>query len=176
MEGADWTTLQDSIYATRDSPSLPTNLRAIEVVARSKVEERVYAFISAGAGRGETLERNARAFRDWAIVPRVLHGAEEVDTTATVFGRELPVPILLGPVGMQRIVHPEGELATVRAAKRLGLPMVLSMSSSHSIERVRDEAESAVLWFQFYRPDMDAITESVLGHAWRPTTEFWSSR
>ena len=166
MGSNGWERLQASIYAADIPPPLPTNLAAVEELARCKLDERVYAFIAAGAGRGETSKRNEKAFGDWAIVPRVLREAIQVETATSLFGRELSVPILLGPVGMQRIVHPDGELATARAATRLALPMVLSMSSSYSIERVREEAKSADLWFQLYRPDSEAITDSLLQRAW----------
>jgi isopentenyl diphosphate isomerase/L-lactate dehydrogenase-like FMN-dependent dehydrogenase len=85
----------------------------------------------------------------------------------------MPAPVLLAPVGVQSIVHPDGELATARAAARLGVPFVLSTASSHTIEEVASAADSvsvggpASRWYQLYWPNDDELCASILDRAGR---------
>ena len=66
------------------------------------------------------MRENLEAFRRWRIVPRMLRDVAERELATTVLGTELPAPVLLAPIGVQTIVHPEGELATARAAAASG--------------------------------------------------------
>jgi isopentenyl diphosphate isomerase/L-lactate dehydrogenase-like FMN-dependent dehydrogenase len=76
----------------------------------------------------------------------------ERDLAVTVLGTELAAPVLLAPVGVLSIVHPDGERAVARAAAGLGVPMVLSNAASSSIEDVAGEMGDAPRWFQLYWP------------------------
>ncbi len=77
----------------------------------------------------------------------------------------MPVPVLLAPVGVQSIVHPDGELATARAAAELGVPMILSTASSYSIEEVAESNGDGPRWFQLYWPNDNDVTVSILSRA-----------
>ena len=72
------------------------------------------------------MRANLEAFERWRIVPRMLRDVSERDLSVTVLGTAMPAPLLLAPIGVQSIVHPEGELAVARAAAAVGLPMILS--------------------------------------------------
>ena len=71
-----------------------------------------------GAGTGDTMRANLEAFRRWRIVPRMLRDVSQRDLRTTVLGTEMAAPVMLAPVGVQTILHPEGELAS--AARRSG--------------------------------------------------------
>ena len=43
---------------------------------------------------------------------------------------------MLAPIGVQKVVHEEGELATARAAATLGVPMIVSTASHFTIEEI----------------------------------------
>jgi lactate 2-monooxygenase len=77
----------------------------------------------------------------------------------------MPAPLLLAPIGVLSILHPDGEKAVARAAAELGVPMVLSTASSHTIEEVAAESGDAPRWFQLYWPTEDEVTASVLARA-----------
>ena len=80
------------------------------------------------------------AFRSWRFLPRVLAGVAAADTSASVLGASLPVPLLLGPVGYTRMLHPDGEIGAARSALRHGLPYTLSTMASTGIEELRSGA------------------------------------
>ena len=77
----------------------------------------------------------------------------------------MPAPVLLAPVGVQSIVHPDGELATARAAAALGVTMVLSTASSHTIEDVAEANGDGPRWYQLYWPNDNEVTISILQRA-----------
>jgi L-lactate dehydrogenase (cytochrome) len=93
----------------------------------------------------------------------MLRGTTECDLTTRVLGQTLPVPVLLGPVGVLRQLHPEGELAVARAAKSLGVPMVLSTAASHTMEEVAEVAGPR--WYQLYWPNDRDLAVSFLERA-----------
>jgi lactate 2-monooxygenase len=71
-------------------------------------------------------------------------------TQTTLFGVKLPSPVLLAPVGVQGILHEDGELATARAAGRVGVPFIMSSLSTRSIEAVAKANGDGHRWYQLY--------------------------
>jgi isopentenyl diphosphate isomerase/L-lactate dehydrogenase-like FMN-dependent dehydrogenase len=95
----------------------------------------------------------------------MLTGATERQLATTVLGTEMPAPLLLAPIGVQSIAHPDGELATARAAAELGVPMIMSTAASYSIEEVAEASDEGPRWFQLYRPNDDEVCASLLDRA-----------
>lgn len=167
---------QSEIYLTGVSgtgPPWPTDLTRLRSLARRRLPRPAYDYVAGSAGTGATARANREAFGRWRIVPRMLRGAVRGDLTVQVLGRTLPAPVLLGPVGVQGILHPDGELAVARAAGALGVPMVLSSAASHSVEEVAraagrvtpEDGAAGPRWFQLYWPDDRDLTVSLLGRA-----------
>jgi isopentenyl diphosphate isomerase/L-lactate dehydrogenase-like FMN-dependent dehydrogenase len=148
-------------------PTLPTDLTRLEALAREKLDDGPYGYVAGGAGTGATMRANRDAFDSWRIVPRMLRGTTRRTLSRTVLGTGLPAPVLLAPVGVLSIVHPDGELAVARAAAELGVPMVLSTASSHTIEEVSEASGAGPRWYQLYWPTEDAVTISLLDRAKR---------
>ena len=146
-------------------PTFTTDGTALEAAAREKLEPGPFGYVAGGAGSGATMRANREAFDRWRIVPRMLTDATKRDLSTTVLGTPMPAPVMLAPVGVQSIVHPEGELATARAAAALGLPMVLSTASSHTIEQVAESSGDGPRWFQLYWPNDHDVTISILSRA-----------
>lgn len=144
-------------------PPFTTDLAGLEAAAATAVSEDAFGYVAGGAGSGATMRANREAFDHWKIVPRMLTGATDRDLTTTVLGAELPAPVLLAPIGAQTIVHPDGELATARAAASLGLPMILSTVSSHNLEAIAEAGGPR--WFQLYWPSDADVCASILGRA-----------
>jgi L-lactate dehydrogenase (cytochrome) len=157
---------QNEIYLTGLTdvlPSLPVDLTRLPALARRRLPRAAYDYVAGAAGTGDTARANREAFRRWRIVPRMLRGAVTGDLTTHVLGQTLPAPVLLGPVGVMGILHPEGELAVGRAAASLGVPMVLSTAASHSLEEVAEAAGPR--WYQLYWPNDRDLAVSFLTRA-----------
>jgi isopentenyl diphosphate isomerase/L-lactate dehydrogenase-like FMN-dependent dehydrogenase len=152
---------------TGEVPPFTTDLTALEESARQRLDPGPYWYVAGGAGSGATMRANREAFDRWRIVPRMLRDASTRDLATTVLGTTMPAPVLLAPVGVQSILHPDGELATARAAAALGVPFVLSTASSHTIEEVAEAAGSGSRWFQLYWPNDDEVCASILDRARR---------
>lgn len=146
-------------------PELPMTCEAMESVAREKLSPGAYGYVAGGAGSEDTMRENLAAFRRRRIVPRMLRDVGERDLSIELFGKRFESPILLAPVGVQGIVHPEGELATARAAAATGVPFVLSTASSRTLEEVASVAEGVQRWFQLYWPRDKDVAASLLARA-----------
>src|SRR3954454_7952569 len=151
------------VYGRR--PRVPTAARALQRRARGHPRARAYAYVAGGAGDEATQRANRAAFDRWAVVPRVLRDVSVRDTSVELFGRRLPAPLLLGPVGALELVHPEADLAVARAAAGLGMPMVFSNQASVSMEECAAVMSSSPRGFQLYWPTSDALVESLVGRA-----------
>jgi isopentenyl diphosphate isomerase/L-lactate dehydrogenase-like FMN-dependent dehydrogenase len=146
-------------------PPFTTDPTRLEALAREKFESGPFGYVAGGAGAGATVAVNREAFGRWRIVPRMLTDATSRDLGARVLGQDMPAPVLLAPVGVQSIVHPDGELATARAAAALGVTMVLSTASSHTIEEVAEASGDGPRWYQLYWPNDNDVTISILQRA-----------
>ncbi len=147
------------------TPEWPTDPAALEAAARAVLTDGPYGYVAGGAGSGATMRANRAAFDRWALVPRMLREATHRDWSTTLLGTAMPAPLLLAPVGVLSILHADAEPAAARAAAALGLPMILSTASSHTIEEVAEASGDGPRWFQLYWPTEDAVTVSLLGRA-----------
>jgi L-lactate dehydrogenase (cytochrome) len=146
-------------------PEHPVSIAELERLVEERLEDpNAVAYVFGGAGREETMGSNLEAFRRWRIVPRMLRDVSERDLSVTVLGTEMPAPLLLAPIGVQSIVHPDGELAVARAAAAVGLTMTLSTASSFALEEVA-AAGGAPKWFQLYWPRSRELASSLVGRA-----------
>lgn len=144
----------------------PVNVDEFEALARERLDQMVYDYYAGGAEDEITLRENRAAFRRRFLKYRVLVDVAERDPSATVLGIRLPFPIILAPTSMHRLVHPDGEAETARAAAELGALMTLSTISSVSLEDVAAAAPGAPRWFQLYCYRDRAITEQLVKRAY----------
>ncbi|MGO8887785.1 MAG: alpha-hydroxy-acid oxidizing protein [Streptosporangiaceae bacterium] len=159
---------QDEIYLSGLAgtvPALPTDLAELEAAARARLSPQAHGYIAGSAGSGDTARENLAAFRRWRIVPRMLTDVSKPSYASTVLGASLPVPMLLAPVGVLGIAHPDGELAVARAAAGLGIPMILSNAASASMEDVAAAAGDGHRWFQLYWPKERPVAASFMARA-----------
>jgi lactate 2-monooxygenase len=146
-------------------PSLPMSYDAMRERAREVLPPEAYGYVAGSASSESTEAANRRAFDRWRIRPRMLTDVDTRDLSIELFGRTLPAPLLLAPIGVQGILHQEAEVATARGAATLGIPTVLSTVASYSIEEVAEAAGDTPNWFQLYWPTEDAITDSFIQRA-----------
>jgi L-lactate dehydrogenase (cytochrome) len=132
--------------------------------AKRRIPRPVFDYVDGAADEEIAVAANVAAFRSWRFLPRVLAGVESADTSATVFSSTLPVPMVLGPIGYTRMLHPDGEIGGARSAGRHGLPYTLSTMATTGVEELRAAVGSgsgsgvgsgaagtaAELWFQLY--------------------------
>jgi lactate 2-monooxygenase len=128
----------------------PVEDASLEAMARAAMKPEAYDYVAGSAGTEQTADANRRAFARWQIVPRFLRDVSQRDWSLELFGRRYPAPIYVAPVGVQGIIHSEGELATARACAKLGIPFTLSTVASYTIEQVAEVMGDAPRWFQLY--------------------------
>jgi isopentenyl diphosphate isomerase/L-lactate dehydrogenase-like FMN-dependent dehydrogenase len=149
-----------------EPPTLPFDHRAVQAAAEAVMTPGAVGYVSGGAGAEDTMRANREAFDRWRLVPRMLRGIPaERDLSTTLLGTEMPAPVLLGPVGVLSIVHPEAERAVARAAATLGLTMVLSTAASTAMEDVQVELAGSPGWYQLYWPSDQSVAESLVHRA-----------
>jgi len=148
-----------------EPPTLPFGWRDVRDAAYQVMTPQAVGYVEGSAGAEDTALANRQAFDRWRLVPRMLRGAPAGrDHTTTVLGTSMPAPVLLAPVGVLSIVHPDAELAVARAAARLGVPMVVSTASSTTMEDVAAAAEGPK-WYQLYWPNDQELAASFLRRA-----------
>lgn len=143
---------------------LPINLREYEALARERMEATAFDYYASGANDELTLTENERAFDRLRLRYRVLRGIEGCDLRTRLLGHELDFPVIFAPSAFQRLAHPDGELATARAAGRLGTLMTLSTLSTVAVEEVVTETRAPV-WFQLYVYKDRGLTRALVERA-----------
>src|SRR6266536_579130 len=126
---------------------------------------QAYAYVAGGAGLEGTIAANRAAFERRRIVPRVLRDVSERDTTVELFGRRLPAPFLLAPIGVLELVHPEADVAVARAAAAEGIPMIFSSQASKPMEECAAAMGDSPRWFQLYWSASDELVASFVSRA-----------
>jgi lactate 2-monooxygenase len=148
-------------------PARSLDWRQLEHDALNLLQRGPRGYIAGGAGLGETMRANREAFDHWRLRPRMLHDVSERSLARTVLGTELPAPVLLAPIGVQTLAHPEGELAMARGAVQVGVPLVASSAASHTIEQIAQEAGELARWYQLYWPRDRELARSFVQRAER---------
>ena len=154
---------QTSIYVRGVSgqrPRVPTDATQLEERARGAMTPEAFAYVAGGAGTGATMRANRAAFDRWRIVPRMLRDVSERDTSVELFGRTLPSPFLIAPIGVLEMAHREAERAVARAVQDLSVPMIYSNQASVAMEEVTEILGDAPRWFQLYWSTREELVES----------------
>jgi isopentenyl diphosphate isomerase/L-lactate dehydrogenase-like FMN-dependent dehydrogenase len=146
-------------------PDITTDLSVLEAYAEQRMDPEPFWYAAGAAGSGATYRANLEAFDRWRIVPRMLAGATDRSAQVSLFGQTIPAPVITAPIGVQGIMHPDGELAVARVALELGLPMAVSTVSSHPLEEIAAANGDGVRWFQLYWPNDEEVCASFLARA-----------
>lgn len=160
---------QQDVYAmgmlADQRPDIPVRYEELERNAIEAMSDRAAGYVAGGAGSEDTMTENRRSFANWRIVPRMGRDVSERDLHVNILGQTWDVPLMIAPLGIQTIIHEEGERATARAASDLALPMSLSSVSSHPMEDIAAELGETPKWFQLYWSSDWSITESFVERA-----------
>lgn len=135
-----------------------------ETLAQSRMEPSAWDYYAGAAGDERTLAENTAAFARIKLLTRVLVDVSRIDTTVTVAGQPLSMPILLAPTAFNKLAHPEGEVAAARAAASAGTLMVASTIATCTLEDIA-RASSGPRWFQLYVYKERAVTTELVARA-----------
>ena len=143
----------------------PAAFAELEAAARELLDVGPYGYIQSGAGGEQTMRDNVASLANYSYVPRFLNDVSNVETSVTLFGRTYSSPLLIAPIGVQKMVHEEGEVATAKAAADLGLPFIQSTVSSCSIEEIAAATGTSPKWYQLYWSQNEEIAYSMVKRA-----------
>ncbi len=128
----------------------PINVADYFERAAATVEPKVWCYFEGGAGDEITMRANVGAYRRWQLRPRVLVDVAGASAAATVLGTPISMPLLVAPFAMQRLLHPDGEVATARAAAAAGTVICVSTITSSAHDEIAEAGGSAPRWLQLY--------------------------
>jgi 4-hydroxymandelate oxidase len=125
------------------------NLDDYEDAARARLPRPVYDYFAGGAEDEVTLRANRAAYEQFHLRPRVMVDVSRVDASVEVLGERLAFPVALAPAALQRLAHPDGELATARAARAAGTLLIASTLATYPVDDIAAAAPGP-LWLQLY--------------------------
>ena len=140
-------------------------LADFEPLARLVMEPAAYDYVAGGGWDELTLADNVAAWRRQRLRPRVLVDVSVVETRTTMLGVPVALPLAIAPMATQSLAHPDAESGMARAAASAGIPMILSTTSSQSIETVAAAAPDAIRWFQLYVQSDIGVSRSLVERA-----------
>ncbi|MDK3255944.1 alpha-hydroxy acid oxidase [Blastococcus capsensis] len=141
------------------------DLEALEDRSRELLPAPVYDYYAGGAETETTMREATAAWRSWRLRPRVLRGITTAQLGTELLGTPVRTPIGIAPWAYQAMAHPEGELATARAAAATGALMTVSTSANNSLEEVDAAAPGSPRWFQLYRLHSERHTDDLARRA-----------
>ncbi len=161
----DW---QNNVYLqglAGEPPPFPVDWGELEAQAAAQVEPGPQGYVWGGGGSGDTMRANLEAFRQRRLVPRHLRDTSSRDLSVEVLGTRLIAPVLLAPIGVQQILHPEGELASARGAAAAGHRARGVDGGVQSDGGGGRGARRAPRWFQLYWPKDPEMMRSMVARA-----------
>ncbi len=142
----------------------PVNISEFEGLARERMTQQAFDYVSGGADDEVSLRENRTAFERLALLPRVLIDVSSVDTSTLVLNQNISFPVMLAPTAFQTLAHADGELATARGTAAAGTIMIVSTMASHRLEDVA-AAASGPKWFQLYCHKERSVTQELVTRA-----------
>lgn len=140
------------------------NLFDFEKRAAEVMKKMAYEYVASGAADELTVQWNRQSLDNLKLNPSVLKAVSQLDTGISLFGDELPYPILIAPTAFHRIMHPEGELATARGAGAASATYVVSSFTTTPLEEIAGVATQP-LWFQLYVQDDRSLVKDLVQKA-----------
>ena len=140
-------------------------LQEIALAARRNLSQTLWDTLCGGSDSETTLRRNRLALDSIALRQRVLVNVADIDTTTTLLGQKLSLPVFIAPVGnFLQLADPQGAIAVARGAIARGTTAFISTAAKPSLEAVA-EAASEPLLFQLYVRSDRAWVKEILSRA-----------
>jgi lactate 2-monooxygenase len=148
-----------------ETPQFPMTWAGLETAASTAMDPGAHGYVFGSAGTEDTEHENRAAFGHHRIVPRMLRDVSIRDMRTEMFGIGHRAPVLLAPVGVQSIIHPDGELASARGAAAAGIGYVASTAASYPMEEIAAAAGEVPRFYQLYWPKDPELTASFVRRA-----------
>ena len=161
---------QNAIYFAGLSgvqPTWPVDFATLKARAEAAMPPAVLNYVQGGCGDEWTQDENARAFRHWGMVPRMMVDCTHRDLSARLFGATLPSPVFMAPIGVTGICTQDGhgDLAAARASTATGVPLCASTLSNDPLEDVKAACGDTPALFQLYTPRDKDVAASLVSRA-----------
>lgn len=137
-------TAEARLFMANRAPTLDPYVFCIRDLMRegsNRLPPEYRDYFNGGAMDMITLRENEEAFNRYKIRPRILRNVSDIDLSTEFLGRKAAFPCGFSPSAMHKLAHTDGELATSRAAARLGIPMAVSSYSTSSLEDVEAQGK-----------------------------------
>ena len=144
------TKYQTKIFTGVENRKLPQSVDEWRERARITLTKDAWDYLEGGAGEEDTVHENRSAFKKWRIRPRYLRDVSKRTTEAEYLGQNRESPFILAPIGVQSILHKDGEIASARAAAKMNMPFILSTVSSITMEEIVKKSPEGEKWLQLY--------------------------
>lgn len=151
------------------APRYPVDFASLERKAAEVLPWWVHSYVAGGCGDEQTQRANVSAFQKWGLVPRMLNGAYNRDLTTSLFGIDLPTPLLMAPIGVIGLCSQDfhGDIHTAQASARTGVPMIASTLTMDAMEDVAPHCGDTPMFFQLYTPNDRELAASFVHRAER---------
>lgn len=148
-------------------PTLPVDFATLKARAEAAMPPSVLNYVQGGCGDEFTQDENARAFRHWGMMPRMMVDCTQRDLSTDLFGMKLAAPLFMAPIGVTGIVTPDGhgDLAAARAAAATGVPLCASTLANDPLEDVKAACGDTPALFQLYTPRDKDVAASLVSRA-----------
>ena len=148
-------------------PTLPVDFATLKARAEAAMPPSVLNYVQGGCGDEFTQDENARAFRHWGMVPRMMVDCTQRDLSTELFGMKLASPLFRAPIGVTGIVTQDGhgDLAAARAAAATGVPLCASTLANDPLEDVKAACGDTPALFQLYTPRDADVAASLVSRA-----------
>ncbi len=162
--------VQNAIYIAGLSgvvPEWPVDHAGLRARAEAHWPPSVRDYVMGGCGDEWTQDVNATAFRHWGMVPRMMVDSAARDLSTTLFGRAVPSPLFMAPIGVNGICTDDGhgDLAAARAAATTGVPFCASTLANDPLEQVHAACGATPAMFQLYTPRDEDVSASLVSRA-----------
>lgn len=125
-------------------------LEDLEPAAAKHLPLPIFGYVEGGAETNAARRDNRAVFDEIRLVPRALNDVTSRDLSTDVLGRQWKMPFGIAPMGVCGLTGYRGDLALASAAKRAGIPMVVSAVSLVPLEEI--VAVNPDIWYQAYLP------------------------
>ena len=137
------------------------NVEDFKKLAKKKLPSPIFHYIDGGSDDEITLNRNTESFNKCDLVPNVLADVSKVDLSTHVLGQKIEFPLFLAATAMHRLYHHHGELATAKAAEKMGTIFGTSTMATTSIEKIGENTKGPKL-FQLYIHKDRGLTDNLI--------------
>ena len=141
-----------------------TCIEDLKRLHRRRTPRMFWDYCESGSYTEQTFRENTSDFAQIRLRQRVARDLSDRDTSGTMLGQPVTMPVALAPVGSCGMQYPDGEILAARAAARFGVPFTLSTMSICSIEDVAEHAGPG-FWFQLYVMRDEDFVDAVIERA-----------